>query len=332
MKWEPVEVIDGIIAGKSDDIFIASASFEARCVNVSSRLHKDYRAKASLLLQFKGGTGEATKINHMRLLKEDLAQHVVALQPPKLVDRHDPLALSRILSELLSQNSQSFQITCDVSTFTTPYFLMLLRYLASTEYNITLRLLYTHQKLSDSFVSSWGIFDNITLPFLSEPSLIGERNTVMILFLGRDKERAWSVWRSVEPKVSVLVGTASYRSKIKECPEFRLNRRIVEVPGTILEKAAELSITDNLAILERYWNDSRFSNDVFVIAPLGYKSQALALFLFVAKQGVNSKIITTYATPLIYAESPPYHPVPYQSVIKLGRLSEGLSMEPLVLP
>jgi hypothetical protein len=331
MKWEPVEVINNIVAGKSDDLFIATTSFEPRCVNVSSKLHKDYRTKASLLLQFKGGTGETSKTTHTRLIEDYLKPHVITLQPRKLVDRHDPLALARILSEILSENSQSPHITCDVSTFTTPYFLMLLRYLASTQCNVTLRLLFTHQKLSERFVSSWGIFDNITLPFLGEPSLIGERNIILIMFLGRDKDRAWSVWRSVEPKVSVLVGTTSYESRIKKCPEFGLNKHLVEVSGAILEKAEDLSITDNLEILERYWNDSRFSDDVFVIAPLGYKSQALALFLFVAKQGIHPRIITTYAAPLLYAEPPPYNPISYQLVIKLGRLSGGLSMEPLLI-
>jgi hypothetical protein len=331
MKWESVEVIDTILLSESDDIFIATTSFEERCVNVSSRLHKDYTAKTSLLFQFRGGTGDSSKAKHMRLIENNLESHVISNIVSKLVDRHDPLALPRALSELLSTTSHDLHITCDVSTFTTPYLLMLLRYLASTEHNITLRLLYTHEKLPEGFVSSWGVFDNVTLPFLGEPSMIGERNIVMILFLGRDKDRAWSVWRSVEPKVTILVGTFAQSGKTRECFEFELNKRITQSPSVILEKTADLSITDNLAILERYWNDSRFSNDVFVIAPLGYKSQALALFLLVAKQGVNSRIVITYAAPLLYSDPPSYYPTPYQLVTKIGRLSEGLSMEPLVL-
>ncbi len=331
MKWEPVEVIDTILTGESDDIFIATTSFEERCVNVSSRLHKDYRAKTSLLLQFRGGTGDSSKAKHMRLIENNLQSRVIADSISKSVDRHDPLALPRVLSELLSPTSHDLHITCDVSTFTTPYLLMLLRYLASTEHNITLRLLYTHEKLPADFVSSWGVLDNVTLPFLGEPSMIGERDTVMILFLGMDKDRAWSVWRSVEPKTTILVGTFPQSSRTRECPEFELNKRITRSPNVILEKTTDLSIIDNLAILERYWNDSRFSNSVFVIAPIGYKSQALALFLLVAKQGVNSRIVITYAAPLLYSDPPPYYPTPYQVVTKIGRLSEGLSMEALIL-
>lgn len=301
MSVSVIKKVGKIESSLPDDLFIASVSFEPRCLNVSFNLKDGYKARNILLVRYYGE--DALKEKHQTRLKEILNQYLEdPLQKiePVYFDKYDFTRFTQFLSDFSRENPSLERITIDISTFTKLYLLLLLQSIRNYYPNAKIRLLYTPGYYETKQNLSWGIKDIICLPWFGDIEGIEKLEDILILLLGYEGERAYAIWKYIEPKLTVAVIGSPPGYHGGDLPSRSANRFILESSNTEKEEIPALDPNCTKDLLNRWYHDKKYENCMFSIAPLGTKMQTVGLFLFFEENNNPSRTQIVYAYPLFY--------------------------------
>ncbi len=286
-----------------DDLFICSASFEDRCISSTSRMGADFRTRFAIIFVIEEPLYKRQVDNNLFRLQSELGKRtsegifVISCQKENPIDGINQL--KNIWRQCKPKNPEEPFITIDISGFTKIYLLQLLHALVS-DLNVGIpRMLHTTQTYLPTKLTQ-GVEQITTISdFFGSPSL--EKQTILILLLGFEPERALAVWKHFNPAKTIALitnppryGNLDYLRYAQENNSHLLSQPSVEVRNVPADNPYAVK-----SALEVIYNDTR---DLFnmVIGPFGTKPQAVGVFLFCLE---CPKVQVVYSFPAKYTRS-----------------------------
>ena len=282
---EPIEVERLIKLNEygPDDLFICCASFEERCLSSTSRMGTDFRVRfATIFVIEEPLYKQEVDTNLFRLqseLKKKTTEGTFVITCQKRNPMEGVAQLKSIWEQCKPKNPEEPFITLDISGFTKIYLLGLLHYLVN-ELNIGIpRLLHTIQTYLPTKLTR-GVEQITTVnDFFGTPSM--EKQTILVLLLGFEPERALAVWRHYNPSKTIALltnppryGNLDYLKYAQENNAHLLSQPSVEVRHVPADNPYAVK-----NVLESIYSDTRTTFNM-VIGPFGTKPQAVGVFLF----------------------------------------------------
>lgn len=286
-----------------DDLFFCCASFEDRCLSSISKMGIDYRTNFSVIFVIEEPLYQRQVDTNLYRLQSELGKRtskgifVISCQRENPIDGISQL--KNIWDRCKPRDFEEPFITIDISGFTKIYLLELLYYLV-IELNLGIpRILHTTQKYLPSKLTR-GVEQITTLPnFFGSISL--EKETILILLLGFEPERALAVWKHFNPKKTIALisnpprfGNPDYLKYANENNAYLLSQPSTEVRDVPPDNPYAVK-----QLLETIYNDTRGTFNM-VIGPFGTKSQAVGVFLFCLE---HPKVQVVYSFPVKYTRS-----------------------------
>lgn len=299
-----IESLQKLNENGPDDIFICCASFEDRCLSSVSKLADDFQTRFSIIFIIEEPIYKEEISEHLQKLQRALSDKTTERVFVISCQRQNPMDGLIQFKEIWKQlspymSSGSPFTTIDISGFTKIYLLELLHYLV-TKLNLGVpRIIHTTQEYSPSKLTK-GVEEIVTVPnFFGEPS--SEKETLLLLFLGFEPERAVTVWEHFYPLKTIALltnpprnGHLKYLKYTKENNSYLLSRPSIEVREVPPDNAYEVR-----NVLEVIWDDTRDSFNI-IIGPFGTKSQTVGVFLFWLE---HPEVQVVYSFPVEYTKS-----------------------------
>ena len=217
--------------------------------------------------------------------------------------RENPVDGIQQLAEILQQCKLSTGdgpfITIDISSFTKIYLLELLHYLV-VELSLPMpRLLHTTQKYSPSRLTR-GIEQITTIPhYFGKPDM--NKETLLVLFLGFEPDRALSIWKQYNPGKTIALITNPPRDGSPEYLEYarRNNADLLSRPNVELRDVPADDPPGIRTVLESVFEETKDGYNM-VVGPFGTKPHVVGIFLF-CREHPGVKVIYSY--PQSYTRS-----------------------------
>jgi len=191
-------------------------------------------------------------------------------------------------------------VTVDITTFTKKYLLILLNVLRQELPEATLRLLYAPGVYASKSHLSWGVKNLSTVPFLGGMSAIESDKKLLVLFLGYERERAWSILNYIEPDETVAVIANPPTHPGDEYPSRTANKRILERRTTNERCVSALRPADTTNLLNDLYRSPSYQDYMLYISPLGTKMEAVGVYTFFESNHPADRAQVVYASPVIY--------------------------------
>ena len=307
MSLRPVSDIKQIEKYKPDDLFICCISFEERCINVVKHLNDSYTARRSLIIRYLADNEAGLRKKHQGIICDNLTGHIKNNNTidPEFFDKYNPYSFWYFLEESFKDFNSIERITIDITTFTKSYLLSLLRFLRKRYPKAILRILYTKGIYPENESLTWGVKDITILPHFGG-SRLDKKNSILILLLGYEDDRAYGIWEFIDPlkTVAIIADPPTYLGAEK--PSRKFNEAILDHPDTIKDKVSAMDPLETRNKLSELYNDKEHEDLSFFIAPLGTKMQLIGVYLFFAEEvelsvgAPRAQII--YAYPARYNE------------------------------
>lgn len=188
-----------------DDYFICCASFEERCLRGPARLN--YKIKYSIIFVIEEPLYEKEVMDHLEKLKSELSVKTTERIFTISCQRQNPMdgivQLKEILRGCQVEDLKLSFATIDISGFTKIYLFELFHYLVAELRMKVPRIIHTTQYYRPSKLTQ-GVEEIVTMPsFFGDPST--GKQTLLVLFLGFEPERALTVWESFYPLKTVAL-------------------------------------------------------------------------------------------------------------------------------
>jgi hypothetical protein len=286
-----------------DDLFICCASFEERCVSSALRMGADFRTRFAVVFVIEEPVYKKQVDTNMYRLQSELGKKtgegifIISCQRDNPIDGVNQL--KNIWEKCKPKNSEEPFITVDISGFTKIYLLELFHYLV-IEMNLGIpRILHTVQTYLPGRLTR-GVEQISTAPnFFGTASL--EKQTILVLLLGFEPERALAVWQHYNPAKTITLittppqyGSMDYLEYARKNNAYLLSQSSVEVRNVSADNP--YAVKDSL---ETIYNDTKGSFNM-VIGPFGTKPQAVGVFLFCLE---HPKAQVVYSFPVNYTRS-----------------------------
>jgi len=286
-----------------DDLFICCASFEERCLSSTAKMGVDFLTKFAVIFVVEEPLYKKQVEHNMFRLQTELRKNATEGIFVISCQRENPLEGINQLEDVLRQCKLKTDggpfITVDISGFTKIYLLELLHYLAIDKSLGVPRLLHTTQRYLPTKLTR-GIEQITTIPnFFGSPSL--EKETVLVLFLGFEPERALAVWKQFNPAKTIALltnppryGNLDYLKYAQQNNSSLLSQPSVEVRDMTADNPYAV-----MNVLEAIHEETKDSFNM-VIGPFGTKPQVVGVFLFCSE---HRKVQVVYSFPATYTRS-----------------------------
>jgi hypothetical protein len=302
---EPVEIerLTRLNEYGPDDLFFCCASFEDRCLSSLSKMGIDYRVNYAIVFVIEDPLYKKQVDTNLYRMQAELSRQtskgifVITCQRENPID--GIIQLKNIWNKCKPRNVDEPFITIDISGFSKIYLLELLYYLV-IELNLGIpRILHTTQMYLPSKLTR-GVEQITTLPnFFGSVSL--DKQTVLILLLGFEPERALMVWKHFNPTRTIALitdpprsGNADYLKYARENNTYLLSQPGVELGGVPADNPYAVK-----KALESIYNDTKGAFNM-VIGPFGTKPQSVGVFLFYLE---HPRAQVVYSFPTKYTRS-----------------------------
>ncbi len=302
---EPIEVerLTKLNEYGPDDLFICCASFEKRCISSTSKMGADFRTRFAVIFVIEETLHKKQVDSNLFKLQSELRKRTSEGVFIILCQRENPMEgiteLKDVWRKCKPKDSEEPFITIDISGFTKIYLLELLNYLV-IDLNLGIpRMLHTTQKYLPTKLTR-GVSQIITVPsFFGSLSL--QKETILVLFLGFEPERALAVWKEFNPSKTIALitsppryGNLDYIKYAQENNSYLLSQPSVEVRNVPADNPYAVK-----NVLKAIHNDTRGSFNM-VIGPFGTKPQVVGVFLFCLE---HSRLQVVYSFPVEYTRS-----------------------------
>ena len=302
---EPVEVerLTRLNEYGRDDLFICCASFEERCLSSVLKMGINYWTNYAIIFVIEEFLYQKQVDDNLYRLQSELGKRsskgifIISCQRDNPID--GIAQLKNIWNRCKPRNPEEPFITIDISGFTKIYILELLHYLV-TELNLGIpRMLHTTQAYLPTKLTK-GVTQITTIPhFFGSISL--EKETVLVLLLGFEPERALAIWKHFNPAKTVTLitnppryGNLDYLKYAEENNSYLLSQPSIEVRNIPADNPYAVK-----KVLESIYSETRASFNM-VIGPFGTKPQVVGVFLFWLE---HSRIQIVYSLPVKYTKS-----------------------------
>ena len=286
-----------------DDLFICCASFEERCLSSTAKMGMDFLTKFAVIFVVEEPLYQKQVERNMFRLQTELRKKTTEGIFVISCQRENPLDGINQLEDILRQCKLKTDggpfITVDISGFTKIYLLELLHYLAIEKGLGIPRLLHTTQRYLPTRLTR-GIHQITTIPnFFGSPSL--EKETVLVLLLGFEPERALAVWKQLNPARTIALITNPPRQGNPEYLKYakQNNADLLSQPSVEVRDMAADNPHDIKNLLEAIYEETKDSFNM-VIGPFGTKPQVIGVFLFCME---HPKVQVVYSYPATYTRS-----------------------------
>jgi len=310
-RYRQIKEVDCTLPEIADTLFVTSASFEERCAWSTDRISPGYKAADFVIVRYRGT--EHSALVRARNLNFDHMYSRLSERAGKCgggievvdCDREDPLDGYSALLEILERSSDREEppvVTLDMSTLTKQYILVFLK--ALYENKVRLRVLYTSAQNYQRQLT-WGVKSIVSVPFYNGAQL-SRNGSVLVVFLGYERDRSLAIWKSCEPSKTVAVVCRQENGKADSPTQAeRLNKHFLEISQAEVMQVDRFNINETVGILERLC--SRYPADKYnlVASPLSTKVQALGLGMFFqeAMRTIGySPLSIQYSLPFDYAK------------------------------
>lgn len=306
MKIRTVNSIYTLEESHPDDLFICSVSFEERCLNAASLLSKGYyTTKRALVIRYFGENRRGFKETHQdKLCKDILPSFIIDKEIGLLeLDKYDVLSFWYNFEDWFENKEKPRTITIDISTFTKSFLLVLLKFLRQNFPDSKVRILYTmayYPTRPKNVHLSWGIKDIVFLPHFGSFKNAKNGKNLLFLFLGYEAERAYGIWRFIEPTHTVAILGEPPTYPRAELPARYLNRFILEHPEASVETVSALNPIESKEKINEWYKKQDYEDFLFFISPLGTKMQVVGIYLFFEEHEPLTKAQIVYALPVRY--------------------------------
>lgn len=288
--------------GKPDDVFIGCASFEDRTTAIVDKFFDEYKVANSFIFKYDERNRTAIRDQNFEKLKNALALHSENLFAI-ICDHHDPLDGVSKIRDLLDTRAivlRDRSIAIDITTFTKQYLLVLLKFIEQQKPK-SIRLFYSEPEdyaVKWSKPLSYGLIDIVSVPSYGGHFYM-EKENLLILMLGYEGDRAYSIWESFTPhKTIILIGRPSFRNLWEGRVEEFNKKLISNLPKDSIDYIPTLdpfAVSRKLdSLIKRYSGAYNIS-----ISPLGPKPQVVGCYLSSTE---HPDIQIVYAIPKLHEE------------------------------
>jgi len=286
-----------------DDLFICCASFEERCLSSTAKMGTDFLTKFAIIFTVEEQLYKKQVEHNMFRLQTELRKKATEGIFVISCQRENPIEginqLENVLRQCKLKTDGGPFITVDISGFTKIYLLELLHYLAVDKGLGIPRLLHTTQRYLPTKLTR-GIQQITTIPnFFGDPSW--EKETVLVLLLGFEPERALAVWKQFNPARTIALitnppryGNLDYLKYAQQNNASLLSQPSVEVRDVPPDNPYAIK-----TVLEAIHEETKDSFNM-VIGPFGTKPQVVGAFLFHLE---HRKAQIVYSFPASYTRS-----------------------------
>lgn len=277
----------------NDEYFITCIGFEDRCLGVINNFD-NYTFSKSFILKYESVVDVPSAINNETKAHTKLSNMGGTVTEIKINPMNPIPALQKLFSVIMSKN---VKMTIDISSMSKYVLLLLLRFLTEEKIIHNVRFLYTEPQnyVDDNKTPlSFG-----TSKFEAVPSFEGEHNgrsdRLLILMLGFEGKRAYSVWDRLEPDQCVLtIPSPPFNSDWGDRTRNE-NSALINAVGDQhvreIDSRNPESVLDSLnGILSDYNPDNTMNT---MVIPLGTKPQTIGTFLFYWKNNRSPTIMYT---------------------------------------
>jgi hypothetical protein len=281
-KIKKVEEIYPIHENRADDLFITCGSFEERFLGSLQRL-KEVLPNKFILFRFSEQNEKRENLikemyNLYPAIKED-KEHEFIVDHGRDIDAiikfHNYLQNKMILQREIS-------ITVDISTFSKNLLLNLIFYINNFLKVNNLRLLYTIPKRYASPDEGWLSFStkSIHFPLMYCNGISPIKNNLLIIFLGFEEMRAWSLIEKIGAELNWLFVTSP--GSIPQWDDYceRYNQRIL-ANFSPKGKISAIEPAQASKILKEHISKNLVEKYNIFVAPLGTKPQIRGLLSFI---------------------------------------------------
>jgi|SRR3972149_394402 len=295
-----IDKISSISGGSQDDIFIACASFEDRCLG-SMQKFNNYKPKKIVIFEFEENNPAREKnlIELENIIdRTGLRNSYKKLSVTHGMTTNGILNLHNYFKENNLSNSKNLSITLDITTFTKELLLEVLFYLTNIVKFQKMRILYT---IPSKYASpeegplSYGISNIKIVPFFWN-NWTATKDDLLMVILGYEEMRAWSLISRFDAN-----GNRLFITKPGSKPEWDMhcenyNKRLLKENF----ERAEMPSMDPLSVAkileEQIARENLYNKYNIFIAPLGTKPQILGVFCFLTNNPeIRANIVSTTA-------------------------------------
>jgi len=281
MSLRPVSNIKQIEKDKPDDLFICCISFEERCINAVNHLSDSYKARRALIIRYLADNEAGLRRKHQEIICGNLFHHIENIQSiePEFCDKYNPYGFWYFLEDSFEENNSIERITVDITTFTKSYLLSLLKFLRERYPKAIIRILYTKGFYPDDESLTWGVKDITILPRFGG-SRLDKKNSILVLLLGYEDDRAYGILEFIDPLKTVAIITDPPTYWGAERPAKKFNEAILDHPDTIKNQVSAMNPLETKNKISELYNNKEYEDLSFFIAPLGTKMQVVGVYLF----------------------------------------------------
>lgn len=305
-KREPIEIefLTNLNKNGPDDLFICCASFEGRCVSSILKMADDFLTKFSVIFVIEEPLYNKEVEENLSKLQRELSlkttERVLAIS----CQRRNPLDGLTQFKEMWKYMSNSIdlenpKVTIDISGLTKIYLLELLHYLV-IGLNLGMpRIIHTTQEYLPNKLTKGVEEVNIMPNFFGEPS--PSKETLLILFLGFEPERALTVWEYFYPLKTIALLTKPPRNGNIKYLQYALdnNSYLLSRPSVTAAYVQPDNAYEVKKVLEDIFTETGESFNI-IIGPFGTKSQTVGVFLFWME---HREVQVVYSFPVDYTKS-----------------------------
>lgn len=296
--------------------FVASASFEKRCMHVANSLSSQYRADAFVVCRFEGDY-ELQSLQDVRFdkLRGDLATMsggaAMILCSLNTYDAVESLAELDESVKALADLGIS-HVDFDVSTFTKQYILVLLALFDKYLPYASLRILYTPADRYGGFGSRKELSTRsrnvIAVPGFDSFYGSPDARELLVVLLGFEQRRVLNLIGRLKPRVCIPVFQYRRNTHLGAKAIYDGNRELMaflrsRYDGLVQEEVDGEDPNSTCELLERLYRDWTLQRGhVLLVAPHGSKMQAVGVYQFWSKVLDPRHIGIVYAVPGRYSE------------------------------
>jgi hypothetical protein len=277
---QPVEIerLNRINEYGPDDLFVCCAGFEDRCIQAVAKMGMSFRTRFSVIFVVEDPFYKQQVDTNLFKLQAELGKRtsegVFVIRCQRDAPTEAISQLRGVWKRCSPKDADEPYITIDISGFTKIYLLELLHFLVAEQNMGIPRLVHTTQTYAPTRLTS-GVEQITTVPnFFGSISI--EKDTLLIIFLGFEPERALSVWKSLNPAHTIGIITDPPRDGKQEYLEYarRNNARLLSMPTVEVRTVPPDDPYASRNVLEMIYQEVKDSNNM-VIGPSVTKSQLL---------------------------------------------------------
>jgi hypothetical protein len=286
-----------------DDIFICCAGFEERSLASPALMGPQFIQKYAIIFNVEAPDYKKQVEKNMFRLQVELRKKTTEGIFVVTSTRENPVdgiqQIGAILKQCKLNPEPGPYVTVDISSFTKIYLLELLHYLDAGLRWPMPRLLHTTQKYLPTRLTR-GVEQITTIPhFYGHPSM--DRESLLVLLLGFEPDRALSIWKQHNPARTVALITNPPRRGSPDYLKYarQNNEELLSKPGVQVRDIPADDPAGVRDVLETLYEETKDDCNM-VVGPFGTKPQVVGVYLFHRN---HAAVQVIYSFPAAYTRS-----------------------------